>query len=218
MTDRNLQSTTLEDLARHFLRESDESARLFLKQSWISHLVSTLRTARLAAGLTQADLAEKLGTTQSAIARLENDDKGSLSIRRMIDYTFACGMAPFDLSLERIEQLRDFALNDPDGERTERAFLKWHTSLPHDAERITQQGSLPTAPQARRDECIWESGFDEDHGSAALVSEPYEQILYDDQSVDPEHSSEVNAARRRWSDEEMNPTEFEPYFSEAVAA
>ncbi|HZS15066.1 MAG TPA: helix-turn-helix transcriptional regulator [Candidatus Dormibacteraeota bacterium] len=33
----------------------------------------SLREARLAAGLTQAELARRLGTTQSAVARAEND-------------------------------------------------------------------------------------------------------------------------------------------------
>lgn len=125
--------TTLADIARSFLRESDESARVFLRQSWLSHVVSSLRTARIEAGLTQRDVATRLGTTQSAIARLENDDEGSMSLRRVIDYALACGVSPFDVCFRPFEEQRAFALEEPDGSRTEGAFISWRSRIEHRA-------------------------------------------------------------------------------------
>ena len=48
--------------------------------------------ARAAAGLTQADVAERIGTTQSAVARLESaDSKHSPSIATLQRYASALG-------------------------------------------------------------------------------------------------------------------------------
>lgn len=52
-----------------------------------------IREARRRAGLTQADLAERLGTTQSAIARLERGGTEP-SYERVVEALRACG---FDL-------------------------------------------------------------------------------------------------------------------------
>jgi hypothetical protein len=48
--------------------------------------------------------------------------------------------------------------------------------------------------------------------------ESFEQPLYSDQLVESEYSSNMNAARQRWSDEEMSFIDSEPYGIEAMAA
>jgi transcriptional regulator with XRE-family HTH domain len=62
----------------------------------MQHSASIIRQARRSAGLTQAQLAERLGTTQSAIARLET--RGSNPRADTLERAVAaCG---FDLALE----------------------------------------------------------------------------------------------------------------------
>lgn len=54
----------------------------------------TLLNARLAAGLTQADVAERMGTTVSAISRLESSlrsENHSPSVATLRKYAHACG-------------------------------------------------------------------------------------------------------------------------------
>jgi ribosome-binding protein aMBF1 (putative translation factor) len=54
----------------------------------------TLLSARSAAGLTQADVAERMGTTVSAISRLESSlrsEKHSPSFATLRKYAHACG-------------------------------------------------------------------------------------------------------------------------------
>lgn len=53
-----------------------------------NHLV---REARRRSGLTQAELAERVGTTQSAIARLERGG-GSPTLERLSELVAACGL------------------------------------------------------------------------------------------------------------------------------
>lgn len=57
--------------------------------SAMSTAAETIRSARLRAGLTQRELAERLGTTQSAIARLEAADSNPTvsTLERVLDAT-----------------------------------------------------------------------------------------------------------------------------------
>lgn len=59
-----------------------------------SRLGAMLRTIRQAAGLTQAEVAEKLDTQQSAVARMEAYMGGHISLRRFAEFSLACGYAP----------------------------------------------------------------------------------------------------------------------------
>jgi transcriptional regulator with XRE-family HTH domain len=52
---------------------------------------SLAREARRRAGLTQAELAARLGTTQSALARLEND-RSATSLDRLARIARTCGL------------------------------------------------------------------------------------------------------------------------------
>lgn len=127
MNARSSMSTTLEELARKFLAEDGEVATQFIRQQWLSRVVETLREARHEANLTQQQLACKLGTTQSAIARLENDSSGGVSIRRVIDYLLACGVAPFDIAYVPVNEMRRFAYSDPTGRHTEPRYARWRS-------------------------------------------------------------------------------------------
>jgi DNA-binding XRE family transcriptional regulator len=49
---------------------------------------------RKAAHLTQAQVAERMHTQQASIARMERDTRGSFNLRRIADYTLACGFIP----------------------------------------------------------------------------------------------------------------------------
>jgi transcriptional regulator with XRE-family HTH domain len=121
---------TLTDLIRDSLSGSDEAATAYLRQNWLDAAMYTLWKARRAAGLTQAEVAARMGTTQSSIARLERDGGGGISLRRFIDYALACGMSPLDLELITTSSLRRYALADPDAPRTHSAVTDWLEANP----------------------------------------------------------------------------------------
>lgn len=60
--------------------------------SGLAHQIRALRTQR---GWTQKDLADKLGTTQAAISRLEDPSYGRFSIKTLLDVG-----AAFDVALQ----------------------------------------------------------------------------------------------------------------------
>jgi transcriptional regulator with XRE-family HTH domain len=124
---------TLDDLTREILFESPESATAYLRSSWLTSAVQSLVEARRRSGLTQREVAERLATTQSAIARLESDYDGRMSLHRYIDYLIACSQAPFDIETTQLHQLRVFAIARPSGPRTARCCMDWA----REANRIT---------------------------------------------------------------------------------
>src|SRR4051794_40932495 len=78
---------------------------------------SLIREARLRAGLTQAELAERTGRDRSVIARWEQA-VGAPSVETLVDLVRACG---FDLPLElvpyddeRVERLKKNLLLSPE--------------------------------------------------------------------------------------------------------
>lgn len=50
-----------------------------------------LRAARLAAGLTQREVAESMGTSQAQVVRIENAQVLGISLRSLADFASACG-------------------------------------------------------------------------------------------------------------------------------
>jgi transcriptional regulator with XRE-family HTH domain len=111
-------------LARRYL--SDTTTRsAFLRQAWLARAIASLRDARVNAELTQTEVAGRLGTTQSAIARLERDDSGSISLHRYIDFALACGAAPFDVALISTAELASYAVTQPLGPWTQLSFDTW---------------------------------------------------------------------------------------------
>lgn len=115
----------LNELTLEVLQESEESANAYLVQSWLSAAMEKLWDARRHAGLTQNDVAQRLGTKQPAIARLEKDDEGRVSLRRYVEYALACGLLPLDITLEPADKLREYALDNPDAPMTQKAFEAW---------------------------------------------------------------------------------------------
>lgn len=111
-------------LARRYLSDSSTRSE-YLRQAWLARAIAGLRDARLNAGLTQSEVASRLGTTQSAIARLERDDSGSISLHRFIDYALACGTVPFDLVLVQAAELASYAVTQPLGPWTQLRFDTW---------------------------------------------------------------------------------------------
>lgn len=63
-----------------------------LDETYNSKCASMVYEARQAAGLTQAELAKKIGTSQSAIARLEDADYRGRTVAMMVRIASALGL------------------------------------------------------------------------------------------------------------------------------
>jgi transcriptional regulator with XRE-family HTH domain len=119
---------TLSDvLAEMFADEKDGKAfsEAFLKSGFLSAAVRTLNNVRRQANLTQAQVADVLETKQAAIARLEADTAGSMSLHRYVDFALACGMAPLDIRLVPINSLREYVMENPEAPRTAELYDEW---------------------------------------------------------------------------------------------
>ncbi len=119
---------TTNDIIVHELTDENNSStfvREYLKAGFVSTAVDQLFYARHQAGLTQAQLAEQMNTKQAAIARLEADTDGSLSLRRYAEFALACGMAPLDITLVPIEYARNFVIANPDLPLTQINYDTW---------------------------------------------------------------------------------------------
>jgi transcriptional regulator with XRE-family HTH domain len=121
---------SLTDWVRSGLSENQEDARAYLRETWLASAVRALWEARRRAGLTQARVADQMHTTQSAIARLENDQEGGISLRRYVDYALACGALPFVPELVSFESLRAYAVDNPDEPLTASAYRYWIAGPP----------------------------------------------------------------------------------------
>lgn len=126
--ERVFQEQALTDLERELL-EDDETAYSYLLENWLAAAVGLLRDARIEAGLTQEDVAERLGTKQPAIARLERDHEGRFSLRRFAEFALACGMIPLEVPLKPAEKVRRYALASTGASHTEKAMEAWHTAV-----------------------------------------------------------------------------------------
>lgn len=100
------------------IRESLAGAKEYLLSAWFYRAMEEIRDARIQNKLTQKEVAERLGTTQSAVARLENAHRGTFSLERFLEYAWASGLGPLDAAFVPAEELRWFAFEDPLAART----------------------------------------------------------------------------------------------------
>lgn len=119
---------TISDFLVQMLREDGEnleSTREYLLSMFLSSAIDALFYARRKAGLTQEQLAQKLGKKQSAIARWEADVDGKMSLRQYVEIAQACGVTPFAMALESLEALRNFVIDNPEALPTQELYLAW---------------------------------------------------------------------------------------------
>lgn len=100
-------------------------AAAYLEADFLTSSANALFHIRREAGLTQAEVAERLNTKQSAIARLEADFDGSISLRRYVEFALACGMVPHNITFASIETARNFVIAQPDKPFTAENHLAW---------------------------------------------------------------------------------------------
>lgn len=119
--------TTNDIIVRELTNRDSNSTfvKEYLKAGFVSAAVDQLFYARRQAGLTQAEVAERMDTKQAAIARLEADTKGSLSLRRYAEFALSCGMMPLEITLVPIESARYFVIDNPDLPITQVNYDRW---------------------------------------------------------------------------------------------
>jgi transcriptional regulator with XRE-family HTH domain len=64
----------------HFIGEDEELREMVRQEVWNAEIGQLIYDARTKAGLTQKQLADRLGTTQSVISRLESADYAGHSL------------------------------------------------------------------------------------------------------------------------------------------
>ena len=76
-------------ILKHRISQDPELAAYVEAERLRLNLADKIRTARLEAGLSQSELAGRIGTTQSAVARLESGNYERLSLSTLIKVTRA---------------------------------------------------------------------------------------------------------------------------------
>jgi transcriptional regulator with XRE-family HTH domain len=110
---------------RIYFDKDGEFTRAYLKKGFLAAAMEALFYARREAGLTQAQLADRLQTKHSSIARWEADTSGSISLHRYIEMALACGMIPLNIKLVPISSLSEYATEDPQAPRTADHYDAW---------------------------------------------------------------------------------------------
>lgn len=146
--DIQLEGTTDDYLIQKLTDEEhgQEFTEAYLKAQFLSSAANTLFTMRRQAGLTQAQVAERLHTKQSAIARLEADFDGSMSLRRYVEFALACGVIPHDLTFAPVETARAFVIAQPEASFTQENQRKWLKATFQIVPRSTATMFQPTLP------------------------------------------------------------------------
>ncbi len=119
-----------------------DNAIAYIRASFLSSAVDALFYARRSAGLTQEQIAQKLGKKQEAIARWEGDAEGKMSLRQYFDLAVACGKVPLNIVLEPIETVRDFVIDHPEEPQTPDLYYVWHNQR-NQTPSIAQYNTAP---------------------------------------------------------------------------
>jgi len=124
---KRIDETTDDVIAQELRDTNNDSAfvREYLKAGFLAAAVDSLFYARRRADLTQAQVAERTNTKQAAIARLEADTDGSISLRRYVGFALACGMVPLNIVLAPIESVQNFVIAHPDSPLTQMNYDTW---------------------------------------------------------------------------------------------
>lgn len=99
-------------------------ARELIKARIMASAVNSLFHARRKAALTQEDIAKALHTKQPAIARMERDTSGSMSLNRYVQYALTCGVVPLTL-LAPEESVREYLEARPDASLQAHEYMTW---------------------------------------------------------------------------------------------
>jgi transcriptional regulator with XRE-family HTH domain len=118
MTDYLIQKFTDEEQGNEFASE-------YLKSAFLSSASNGLFYIRREAGLTQEQVAERLNTKQSAIAGLEGDFDGGISLRRYVDFALACGMVPHNITFAPLESVISYTIARPKILFTQVNYQEW---------------------------------------------------------------------------------------------
>ena len=102
-----------------------EFAREYLKADFLAAAVDALFYARRQAGLTQEQVAQKLGKKQEAIARWEADTDGKMSLRQYVEIALACGRIPLEMVLAPVDAVRRYIIENPQAPWTPVAYDAW---------------------------------------------------------------------------------------------
>jgi transcriptional regulator with XRE-family HTH domain len=139
--------TMIDYLVQKFTDEEQgkEFASEYLKSAFLTSAANGLFYMRRQAGLTQAQVAERLNTKQSAIARLEDDFDGGISLRRYVDFALACGVVPHDITFAPLESAISYTIAQPKILFTQVNYQEWlkanSPSISTSVEILAQQES-----------------------------------------------------------------------------
>src|SRR5216684_2341507 len=123
MTDYLIQKFTDEEHGKEFASE-------YLKSAFLASAANGLFYMRQQADLTQAQVAERLNTKQPAVARLEGDFDGGISLRRYVDFALACGMVPHDITFAPLESALSYTKAQPKIPYTQANYQEWLKANP----------------------------------------------------------------------------------------
>lgn len=93
LSGRNIRAVDLDELIASEMRQSKEFARQYAACKRVHELARALATLREARGVSQAELARRMGTSQQAVSRLEKADYTGHTIRIVEKYVDALGGA-----------------------------------------------------------------------------------------------------------------------------